>query len=484
MPVALRYKKNMEISVLRSAKSILLFCAIVFPLCSSLFAGEVLGFWPFGSAKERYVAQVGNEFITRDDYVKAVNSLHKSNRIGEELTKSTTFDKQNNEKFLDELIDLKLMKIEAENLSLDKSPEFMSSLESFILNLSLERLRREEIREKVKVEDNEIEEYYNKQHKDDKKEPEENKEKSGITVREKESIKRTLFMKKTEDRERDYFSMLREKAVIKIDTASLAGLSADNPDSWGKTVAEVNGASISGRFLLNEMKIMKVSDDQDERQKVLDKLILYKLLDQAAMAKGYHEKDDLKEKIKKFRDKSLVDEFKIKVILPGIAVKEDEIKDYYEKNREEYKESDRVDLAVILLAKKEQAEDILDELRKGADFSYLAKRDSIDVSGKKGGHVGWSGTDIFPAETRKVLYNAKKGDFLGPFQIEGAYAVAEFRSLEKGGYRPLDEVKDDIDKIIGRQKFNVQLAEYLSRLRKAVLVKINEKELNLIKEGK
>lgn len=484
MPVDVRYSKDTEIPVPRTAISILFYCAILIPIGGAvLLAEDVLGFWPFSSTKERHVAQVGNEFITRDDYAKAVNALHKSNRVGEELSKTTSFEKQNNQKFLDELIDNKLMKIEAENLSLDKGPEFQRAMDSYILNLSLERLYQEEIKSKVNVDDNEIKEYYIMQHNGDKAESEEKKDKA-IPLNEREYIKKTLVMEKTTDREKEYFSLLREKANITVDTVTLAGLSADNPDSLGEPVAEVNSKAILGKALFYEMKISKVSDTEDGRRQVLDKLILHKLLDQEAMGKGYSEEKGLKEKINKYRTESLIKEFQIRVILPGIIVTEEEIKDYYEKNLNQYKEPDRVDLAVMLLAKEEQAEEILEELRKGADFSYLAREKSIDSSGGKGGLVGWSSIDIFPIETRKALYNAKKGDFLGPFIIEGAYAVVEFHSLEKGGYKPLDNLKIVIDRVIGQEKFKKQLTEYLTRLREVVPVKINEKELNLVNEGK
>ena len=485
MPADVRHNKDTEITASRTAIPILFYCAILFPICGAiLFADDALGFWPFSSIKERYVAQVGNEFITRDDYAKAVNALHKSNRVGEELTKSTSFDIQNNQKFLDELIDIKLMKIEAENLSLDKRPEFMRHMENYILNLSLERLRQEEIKSKIRVEDNEIEEYYINQHRDETDKSEVKKYIAEIPSRDKESIKNILMREKTEEREREFFSLLRKKARIKVDTVSLSNLSADNLASLGKPVAEVNGETILGKALFYEMKISKVNDTEDGRRQVLDKLIFHKLLDQEAMGRGYSEENELKEKINRYKESSLIKEFEIRVILPGITVKEDEIKDYYEKNLEQYKEPDRVNLAVILLAKKEQAEEALEELRKGADFSYLARKDSIDSSGKTGGRVGWSSMDIFPAETKKALYDAKKGDFIGPFQIEYGYAVAEFHSLGKGGYRPVEDVKEDIDKIIGRQKFNTQLTKYLVQLRKTVPVKINEKELNLVNEGR
>ena len=402
MQIDVRYKKGAKIPFLRTVITILIYSSILFPVGAVPFVEDAQGFWPFNSIKEGYIAQVGNELITRDDYVKAVNALHKSNRVGEELSKTTSFEKQNNQKFLDELIDSKLMKIEAENLSLDKEPEFQRAMNSYILNLSLERLYQEEINSKVSVDDNEIAEYYDKQHKDDKAEPEEKKDKAEMSLNERESIRKTLTMKKTEEREKEYFSLLREKANITIDTVTLAGLSADNQDSLEKNVAEVNGSGIPEGALIYEMKVSKVKDTDDGRKQALEKLILHKLLDQESTGKGYSKQKYLKEKIDKYRETALIKEFKIRVILPGIIVKEEEVKDYYNKNLNQYKELDRVDLAVILIANKEDAEDTLEELRKGADFSYLASKKSIDSSGKKGGRVGWS-------QYRYISYRDKAG---------------------------------------------------------------------------
>ncbi|KRG35606.1 peptidylprolyl isomerase [Psychrobacter sp. P11G3] len=53
----------------------------------------------------------------------------------------------------------------------------------------------------------------------------------------------------------------------------------------------------------------------------------------------------------------------------------------------------------ILVKHKEQAEDIIAKLKKGAKFDVLAKRYSTCPSGKKGGSLGEFG----------------KGDMVGPF---------------------------------------------------------------------
>lgn len=462
----------------------LLCCMAFFMGVSALAPGEAIGFWPFTQGGERYVARVGSEVITREEYLKAMNALHTTNRVGKELSRESSFEMQNYRKFLDELIDVKLMKVEAENLSLDKRPEFAGAMKSYILNLILQRLNEDEIRDKVTVEELEIEAYYREKHKDENSSKEEKSSK--IPMEERESIKAAMLKEKTAAREKEYFAMLREKADIRVDTAVLEGFSEDKGDLMDKTVAEVNGEIIPAVELVVHMKTSNANDTEEGKRQALDRLILHKLLDQEAMRKGYAEEEELKKKITKYRDELLVNEFKLKVILPSVAVGEEDVREYYEKNRDQYyRNPDRVDLGVILVPDMEKAEEILAELEKGADFSYLAMKDSIDSSREKGGSVGWTSMDVFPKETREAIYNAKKGDLIGPFAVQGTYAVMEFRRLEKGDYRPLDEaLKVEIDRIIGREKFNAQLKEYLTRLRGVVPVKINKKELNLVIEGR
>lgn len=506
-------KKYIGRFVLGHASSIILCCAALFMTGALLIPKYAMGFWPFTSPEEKYVARVGSEVVTTNEYLIAINELHKSSRLAEELDKGTSFEKQNYRKFLDELIDDKLMIVEAVNLSLDKGPQFVSAFNTYKMNLILNRLEQDEIKSKVSVEEQEIREYYSEQlHKDEKVVGEEKKDTTALEEKkdtatpeekkddalffvpptekipsksETESIKATLMKKKTEAREKEYFAKLREKANVKIDSAILEDLSPDKPDVLDKAVAEVNGEAILGRSLLYQLRSSKVTDNLEERSKLLDKIILHKLLDQEALRRGYADEKDIQEKIKQHRDELLIDEFKKRVILPGISVTQDEIKEYYDNNKDKhYKEKDKVDLRAILVNDKEKAEEILAELRKGADFAYLAKKDSIDRSGAKGGDVGLTNVDEFPEEIRDAFQNAKRGDYLGPVSIAGFYAVLEFRSLEKGGYRPLDAVKVKIDSLLGQGKFKAQLTEYLKRLRDVVPIEINEKELNLIIEGK
>ncbi|MBI5875007.1 MAG: peptidylprolyl isomerase [Deltaproteobacteria bacterium] len=472
------------------------------------------GFWPFTSKKkETYIARVGEEIITKDELLEEINKLHKSSRAGKALSEQTSFAMQDFGKFLNELIDNKLMIIEAKNLGLDKETDFIMAMDNYTLNLYLDKLRQDEIFNKIKVEDKEIEDYYQEQtkkkeeekkeahkaadkEKADKEKPEKEKvdaskedakkeadtsdkkeETPKMSARDREAIRKGFFDMKSRAREKEYFDELKKKAKVKIETEILNALSRDKTELFSKVVADVNGESILGIDVLRELNVSKTQDD-DAKKNIIERLILYKILDQEAINRGYEDDEGIKSKTKKYMEQQLIEQFKRKAVLPAIKVDEADILGYYKVNQEKYKESDRVSLRMIHLMNEDEAKAIFDDIKKGGDFSYLAREKSVDPSRDKGGDIGWVPTNQISDDINKAIHEAKEGEILGPFPLQGGYAIIEFRGLEKGAYVPLDTVRNEIDMAIGREKFNATLNGYVKRLRETVPIEIDQKELD------
>ncbi|HLA51401.1 MAG TPA: hypothetical protein VJZ92_04030, partial [Thermodesulfobacteriota bacterium] len=56
-------------------------------LAGILNPADSSGFWPFtAKKKEIYIAKIGDEVITRDEFVAEINKLHTSNRVGKSLS--------------------------------------------------------------------------------------------------------------------------------------------------------------------------------------------------------------------------------------------------------------------------------------------------------------------------------------------------------------------------------------------------------------
>ncbi|WP_067584919.1 peptidylprolyl isomerase PpiC [Endozoicomonas ascidiicola] len=69
----------------------------------------------------------------------------------------------------------------------------------------------------------------------------------------------------------------------------------------------------------------------------------------------------------------------------------------------------------ILVRHKEQAEDIISKLKKGANFDVLAKKHSTCPSGKKGGSLGEFGKGQMVPAFDKVCFT---GELLKPHLVK------------------------------------------------------------------
>ncbi len=82
---------------------------------------------------------------------------------------------------------------------------------------------------------------------------------------------------------------------------------------------------------------------------------------------------------------------------------------------------ERVHARVIVLADAAHARGIVQRLRKGADFSLLAAKESLDPSGKRGGDLPWIGRgDLSFPGVEKRLFEAPAGSIVGPLEVRVA----------------------------------------------------------------
>lgn len=95
----------------------------------------------------------------------------------------------------------------------------------------------------------------------------------------------------------------------------------------------------------------------------------------------------------------------IESISETVTVTEDDIADYYEKEKATYTNAaaKRASHILVAIEDKATAEKILEEVRSGGNFESLARQYSIDqTSASKGGDLGWPTTPYVPEFTAAV----------------------------------------------------------------------------------
>jgi peptidyl-prolyl cis-trans isomerase SurA len=157
------------------------------------------------------------------------------------------------------------------------------------------------------------------------------------------------------------------------------------------------------------------------------------------------------------------------------------IEQYYKENKDRFYQDDSVHLRLIQLSRgaattdgdlRGQADSILLRLRSGEKFEDLAKEYSSDSRRAKGGDWGWMKRSDLKPEFSEPLFAVKKGQASEPIILpEGGFLLfAEDRKY--AGIQPLDEVRDQIERILVQQMGREYEDRWLERLRRNGYVKL------------
>lgn len=132
-------------------------------------------------------------------------------------------------------------------------------------------------------------------------------------------------------------------------------------------------------------------------------------------------------------------------ITNDVKISDAALKTYYENNRDKYSVPESRQVRHILVKTKTQADRIHDELASGADFTALAKQNSLDPGSKdQGGKLTVSrGQTVAPFD--EAAFSLKTNELSDPVKTEFGYHLIQPLAAVKGGsVTPFAQVKDQI----------------------------------------
>jgi peptidyl-prolyl cis-trans isomerase C len=117
----------------------------------------------------------------------------------------------------------------------------------------------------------------------------------------------------------------------------------------------------------------------------------------------------------------------------------------------------------ILVANKDQADDVLKKLKGGAKFEDLAKSQSIDGSKTNGGDLGWFTLARMVKPFGDAVKGLKKGEITQqPVQTQFGWHVIQLEDTRDVTPPPFEQVKAQLTNAWIRKK----LQEYVAELKK------------------
>lgn len=216
---------------------------------------------------------------------------------------------------------------------------------------------------------------------------------------------------------------------------------------------------------------------QLNKNQVLDQMISEILLIQEAKNKGLEEDKDVLEQIKKITEQILVQTLIEREILDKVKVSDEDAAKYYEENKDNFIVKEQVHLFNILVETEEEAQDILEQLKAGGDFSEIAKEKSTGPSAAQGGDLGYLTKGTIVTEIEDVVFTLEVGEISDVIKIEFGFHILKVLNKKPEIIKPIEEVKEDIIQILLPIKQKEAFENLLEELKSKVEIQINEEAL-------
>lgn len=158
---------------------------------------------------------------------------------------------------------------------------------------------------------------------------------------------------------------------------------------------------------------------------------------------------------------------------------DDELKKYFEEQKEKFKYKDRVLLRQIVVDDQGKAEDLLSELKKKRDFIELAKKFSVGPERRQGGLVGWieKGT----MEQFDKAFNLSVGALSAIIQSPFGFHIFRVEKKESSGYRKFEEVRPLVEQLLAAQREQKEYTQWLDQQIRSAKVSVNYELMNQLK---
>jgi len=160
----------------------------------------------------------------------------------------------------------------------------------------------------------------------------------------------------------------------------------------------------------------------DEKKDLVNMLIKNTLLSIEAEREKLDQKPEVQSKLKMYKNELLTREYISQKIEPLVTVKDEEIEEILKQNPNLIPR-ERLTLKEILVKTEKEAEEIYQELKKGADFSKIAAEKSIAQTKTKEGLIGTISRGQLPPPLEAVVFGLKEGEFSKPIKMDQGFEI-------------------------------------------------------------
>jgi peptidyl-prolyl cis-trans isomerase SurA len=268
-----------------------------------------------------------------------------------------------------------------------------------------------------------------------------------------------------------------------------------DPSNADKIVAErdkdVLRDLIDQQLLLEKGKDLGITADTevikrlDEMRKEM-KLETMEDLEKAASGQGISF-EDFKQNLK---NQIITQQVISKEVGSRMSISKDELQQFYDAHKSQMEQPEQIRLSELLIstekkgkdaaaddsqqlaAAQAKAADLLAQIRKGASFEEIAKKNSDGPTAAQGGDLGYFKRGALAKELEEKTFAMKPGEVSDVIRTKQGFVILKVAEHPMAGVPPLSEIEPKVQDAIYMQKLQPALRAYLQKLREDAFIDI------------
>ncbi|MBE5889555.1 MAG: peptidylprolyl isomerase [Lachnospiraceae bacterium] len=202
------------------------------------------------------------------------------------------------------------------------------------------------------------------------------------------------------------------------------------------------------------------------REQMKQQLVALALLSEYGKEEKLEETPEY-EKLLESAKRDILAQLAVKQVISAASVSDDEIKEFYEANKDRFKKGDSVSAKHILVDDEALCNEVKEMIEKGdKTFEEAALAHSTCPSKERGGDLGEFGKGQMVPEFEEASFAAEIDALVGPVKTQFGYHLIKVYDKKEAAVAPLEEVKDQIKANLLQQKQGELYNEKLNELHK------------------
>lgn len=240
-----------------------------------------------------------------------------------------------------------------------------------------------------------------------------------------------------------------------------------------KLLAEVNGKKIYRNDVISFMQNIEGGErfQNEEGIKVLtDEMVNQEIVLADAYKNKLDEEEEFKSELNIVKD-NMMKNYAMHKIFESVNPTEEDLKEYYEENKEVITPNKTYTASHILLDDENKANEVYKEIEEGLDFKEAARKYSKDPSAASGGSLGTFPKGVMVKEFQDGLDSLEVGEISKPVKSQFGYHLIKLEDINDEEAKAFDEVKDQVYQTYLMVKRQEKYLEKLNKISKDVEVK-------------